>query len=66
MMQDQSDPLLFIETIPNNETRRFVRQVLADSWLYAEEIGIKPKSLDAMAEGNFPKLDLNYATAAAN
>jgi soluble lytic murein transglycosylase-like protein len=66
MIQDQSDPLLFIETIPNSQTRRFVRQVLADSWLYAEEIGIKPKSLDDMAEGNFPKLDLNYSTAASN
>jgi soluble lytic murein transglycosylase-like protein len=41
-LQDSSDPLLFIETIPNNETRRFVRQVMADSWLYAEEIGLPP------------------------
>jgi soluble lytic murein transglycosylase-like protein len=65
-LQDDSDPLVFIETIPNDETRRFVRQVLADSWLYAEEIGLKPASLDELAEGNFPRLDLNFATAAAN
>ncbi len=65
-LQDTSDPLLFIETIPNNETRRFVRQVLADSWLYAEEIGAKPASLDALAEGNYPQLNLNVYTADAN
>jgi soluble lytic murein transglycosylase-like protein len=60
-----SDPLIFIENIPNNETRRFVRQVLADSWLYAEEIGLKPKSLDDLAEGNYPLLTFNtYADAA--
>jgi soluble lytic murein transglycosylase len=65
-LNGNSDPLLFIETIPNDETRRFVRQVLADSWLYAEEIGLRPNSLDALAEGNFPQLDLNVATASAN
>jgi len=64
-LQDDSDPLVFLETIPNDETRRFVRQVLADSWLYAEEIGLKPSSLNALAEGNFPKLDENFATASA-
>ncbi len=61
-IRDDSDPLLFIETIPNNETRRFVHQVLADSWLYAEEIGLKPRSLDTLAQGNFPRLhDFNAA-----
>jgi soluble lytic murein transglycosylase-like protein len=60
-----TDPLIFIETIPNNETRRFVRQVLADSWLYAEEIGLKPQSLDDLAAGNYPVLTFNsYADAA--
>lgn len=55
-IKDDSDPLLFIETIPNDQTRRFVRQVLADSWLYAEEIGLKPHSLDTLAQGDFPSL----------
>jgi soluble lytic murein transglycosylase-like protein len=62
-LTDTSDPLLFLETIPNNETRRFVRQVMADSWLYAEEIGLKPKSLDELAEGDFPPLDTLVASA---
>ncbi|MGE4480699.1 transglycosylase SLT domain-containing protein [Acidocella sp.] len=53
---DHSDPLLFIESIPNDQTRHFVHQVLADSWIYAEEIGLKPRSLDELAEGDFPVL----------
>jgi soluble lytic murein transglycosylase-like protein len=65
-LQDNSDPLMFVETIPNDETRRFVRQVLADSWIYAEEIGLKPNSLDDIAEGNFPQLDNANAVALNN
>jgi soluble lytic murein transglycosylase-like protein len=61
-----SDPLMFIESIPTDQTRRFVKQVLADSWLYAEEIGLKPASLDALAAGNFPSLNLNIDVASAN
>ncbi|HQT63259.1 MAG TPA: lytic transglycosylase domain-containing protein [Acidocella sp.] len=63
-LQQDSDPLLFIETISNDQTRHFVHQVLADSWIYAEEIGLKPTSLDEIAEGNFPLLrDAPNATA---
>jgi len=66
-LQDGSDPLLFIETISNNETRRFVRQVMADSWLYAEEIGVQPQSLNQLAAGNFPELmPAGTAVASAN
>jgi hypothetical protein len=54
---------LFIETIPNDATRRFVHQVLADSWIYAQEIGLRPSSLDDIAEGNFPQLS-NLKTVA--
>ncbi len=65
-IHDGSDPLVFLETIPNDETRRFVHQVLADSWIYAEEIGLQPASLDELARGNFPRLSLNTAGIAAN
>jgi len=61
-----SDPLLFIESIPTDQTRRFVKQVLADTWLYAEQIGLKPTSLNVLAEGGFPRLDLNFDMASAN
>ncbi|MDD2876763.1 MAG: lytic transglycosylase domain-containing protein [Acidiphilium sp.] len=63
-IHDDGDPLIFLESIPFAQTRRFVRQVLADSWLYAKEIGTTPESLDAMAEGRFPRLS-PYGTALA-
>jgi len=65
-LQVDSDPLLFIETIPNDQTRRFVHQVLADSWIYAEEIGLRPRTLDDIAEGNFPQLGDYHALASAD
>lgn len=55
-LDGNSDPLLFIESISNNQTRHFVHQVLTDSWIYAEEIGMQTHSLDELAEGNFPTL----------
>jgi soluble lytic murein transglycosylase-like protein len=65
-LQDDSDPLVFLESIPNDETRRFIHQVLADSWIYAEEIGLRPASLDDLAQGNFPLLRNVPAVASAN
>jgi len=65
-LQSSSDPLLFIETISNAETRRFVRQVMADSWLYAEEIGLQPQSLNQLAAGSFPTLNTVSDVASAN
>lgn len=55
-LNNDSDPLLFIETIPCDQTRHFVMQVLADSWIYAQEIGMQPHDLDELAEGDFPTL----------
>jgi soluble lytic murein transglycosylase-like protein len=55
-LKADSDPLMFIESISNDQTRHFVHQVLADSWIYAEEIGLKPGSLDDIAQGSFPQL----------
>lgn len=57
-VSENSDPLLFIETIPNDQTRHFVLQVLADSWIYDAEIGMQPQSLNELAEGHFPTLPL--------
>jgi soluble lytic murein transglycosylase-like protein len=65
-LRDDSDPLMFLETIPNDTTRRFVHQVLADSWIYAGEIGLEPSSLDELAEGNFPLLGPGVTASAAN
>jgi soluble lytic murein transglycosylase-like protein len=49
------DPLLFIEAIPNRETRRFVYNVLDYTWLYAARLHVPAPSLDEMAAGEFPR-----------
>ena len=54
------DPLLFIETIPSLETRKFIRHVTANYWIYQDRLGQPQPTLDALAEGKwpvFPKLE---------
>jgi soluble lytic murein transglycosylase-like protein len=51
----RDDPFLFIEAIPFDETRDFVRRVLAYSWIYASRLGLPAPSLDELAAGSFPK-----------
>lgn len=54
-LHDQDDPLLFIEVIPNDETRRFVERTLTYTWIYAARLHLPAPSLDAMAAGEFPR-----------
>jgi soluble lytic murein transglycosylase len=54
-MRDHGDPLLYIEAIPNQETRTFVRRALAYTWLYAARLGLPAPSLDDLAGGEFPR-----------
>ncbi len=49
------DPLLFLETIPKDETRHFVQQALTNLWFYAAHFGLPTPSLDALASGTWPK-----------
>ncbi len=49
-----TDPLLFVESYPSRETRSFVRNVMADYWLYARRLGYEPASLAALAAGDWP------------
>jgi len=53
--QHRQDPLLFIESIPINETRAFVQRVLSYSWVYASRLNLPAPSLDALAGGSFPR-----------
>jgi soluble lytic murein transglycosylase-like protein len=66
-MRDGGDPLLFIEAIPNRETRRFVRHALAYTWAYAGRLRLATPSLDALADDDFPRFDpsVNIASGAA-
>ena len=54
-VRDDDDPLLFIEAIPNDETRRFVERALTYTWIYAARLHVPAPSLDDMAEGKFPR-----------
>ena len=55
-LRDGGDPLLFLELIPNPETRAFVPRVLLYSWAYAARLHRSPPGLDALAAGAFPRL----------
>jgi soluble lytic murein transglycosylase-like protein len=48
------DPLLFIESIPNDETRGFVPRALAYTWIYAARLHLPAPSLDTLAAGAWP------------
>lgn len=48
------DPLLFIESIPNSESRDFVERVLTNFWVYRQRLGQKPQSRDRVAAGELP------------
>ncbi len=54
-IQDQGDPLLFIEAIPIDETRAFVPRVLTYTWIYAARMRLPTTSLDELAAGVWPR-----------
>jgi soluble lytic murein transglycosylase-like protein len=53
-IKHDNDPLLFLESIPNRETRLFVEHVLANYWIYRDQLGQATPALDAIAEGQWP------------
>ena len=48
------DPLLFIESIPNRESRDFVEHVLTNFWVYRARLGQSAPSRDKVAAGELP------------
>ncbi len=48
------DPLLFIESIPTQQTRVFTERVLANYWIYRQRLGQTTPDLDALAAGQWP------------
>jgi soluble lytic murein transglycosylase-like protein len=54
-IQDNGDPLLFIEAIPIDQTRAYVPRVLAYTWLYAQRLRLPAPSLDELAAGLWPR-----------
>lgn len=55
-VRDRGDPLMFIEAIPNGQTRAFIENELVDSWHYAAQLHLPAASLDALAAGRYPHL----------
>jgi soluble lytic murein transglycosylase-like protein len=49
-----TDPLLFIESLPSRETRLFIERVLANFWIYRQRLGQETPSLDQVATGTWP------------
>lgn len=54
-LRDNGDPLLFIESIPFQETRGYVAIVLRNYWMYQLEKGETLASMKAMAQGLWPR-----------
>lgn len=48
------DPVLWLESIPFDETRDYVEKVFANYWLYQQRMGQKAWSLNALADGYWP------------
>ena len=62
-VRDLDDPLLFIESIPNNETRQFVQRALTYSWIYAARMHKPAPGLNELAAGAFPRFVARDASA---
>ena len=60
-----SDPLLFMEAIPNEETRGFVHRALTYLWIYGGQLGLPSPSLDALAADVWPSYAPEVALAGA-
>jgi len=48
------DPLLFIESIPNTESRNFAESVLTNLWIYRARLGQPAPTRDRVAAGELP------------
>jgi len=53
-INDQGDPLLWMESIPYWETRGYVAIVMRNYWMYERLAGIPSPSRRALAEGRWP------------
>ena len=54
LREGDSDPLLFIETIPLAETRDYIKRVMTNMWMYRRRLGEPATGLDDAASGAWP------------
>ncbi len=50
----KDDPLLFVESIPVQETRSYVKRLMLYHWLYRRRSGQEADSLDQLTHGDWP------------
>ncbi|WP_299192852.1 lytic transglycosylase domain-containing protein [uncultured Erythrobacter sp.] len=54
-INDQGDPLLWMESIPYWETRGYVSIVMRNYWMYERAAGVDSPSRRALAQGRWPE-----------
>ncbi len=54
-INDQNDPLLWMESIPYWETRGYVAIVMRNYWMYERAAGLPSPSRRALAQGRWPE-----------
>ncbi|MFO1035496.1 MAG: lytic transglycosylase domain-containing protein [Geminicoccaceae bacterium] len=57
MSDMNDDPLLFIESVRNTESRNYVKRVLANLWAYRARFGQESPSLRELAENRWPRVE---------
>jgi len=65
-INDQGDPLLWMESIPYWETRGYVAIVMRNYWMYERAAGLPSPSRRALATGKWPEFPRNVATRSAS
>ena len=56
-----NDPLLFIEVLPAAETRIYIERVMANYWIYNLRFGKENKTLEQVANGQWPIIEAEDA-----
>ncbi|MDP5103445.1 MAG: lytic transglycosylase domain-containing protein [Erythrobacter sp.] len=57
-INDQNDPLLWMESIPYWETRGYVAIVMRNYWMYERAAGVASPSRRALAQGRWPEFPI--------
>nr|WP_242011553.1 transglycosylase SLT domain-containing protein [Acetobacter fallax] len=60
-----SDPLLYMERLPNPQTRAYVAQAFSYLWTYADRLSLPTPSLEALTLGHWPGFRAELQLAAA-
>ncbi|MGI4747675.1 MAG: lytic transglycosylase domain-containing protein [Janthinobacterium lividum] len=55
LINGSDDPLLFIESLPSDETRDYVRRAFTYLWIYSRRLDLPSPSLASLAAGEWPK-----------